>query len=53
MTNTRLRLGEILIDAGMLRPDQLDIALELQKSRGLRLGQILLQEGFVSEPQLV
>jgi hypothetical protein len=48
-----LRLGEILIEAGVLKPDQLQTALDLQKKRQLRLGTILLQEGFVSEPQLV
>jgi type IV pilus assembly protein PilB len=53
MEENRLRLGEILVDAGVLQEDRLAEALEIQKKRGLRLGQILLQEGFISEPQLV
>jgi type IV pilus assembly protein PilB len=53
MEEKRLRLGEILVDAGVLKKEQLDAALVLQKKRGIRLGQVLLQEGFISEPQLV
>ncbi len=53
MEDKRLRLGEILVDAGVLKKAQLDKALTLQKKRGIRLGQVLLQEGFISEPQLV
>ena len=53
MEESRLRLGEILLEAGVLEEARLNRALELQKKRGIRLGQILLQEGFISEPQLV
>lgn len=53
MQEKKLRLGEILVDAGVLKPEQLEAALALQKKRGIRLGQILLQERFISEPQLV
>ncbi len=48
-----LRLGEILVEANVLTPENLENALALQKKRQLRLGTILLQEDFVSEPQLV
>ncbi|MDJ0765020.1 MAG: hypothetical protein QNJ97_18710 [Myxococcota bacterium] len=53
MDNSQLRLGEILVEAGVVKPDQLEKALEIQQKRQLRLGTILLQEGFVGEPQLV
>lgn len=53
MDEMRLRLGEILVDAGVLQQEQLDQALAMQKARGIRLGQVLLQENFISEPQLV
>ena len=53
MDDNRLRLGEILVEAGVLEETRLNDALTLQKKRGIRLGQILLQEGFISEPQLV
>ncbi len=42
-----------MVDAGVLEESRLLEALKLQKKRGIRLGQILLQEGFISEPQLV
>jgi hypothetical protein len=54
MTNgEKLRLGEILIEAGVLTEVQLKSALAIQKQRQLRLGTILLQERFVTEKQLV
>ncbi len=53
MQEKRLRLGEILLEAGVIEEAKLKEALALQKKRGLRLGQILLQESFISEPQLV
>ena len=42
-----------MVDAGVLEERRLGEALQLQKKRGIRLGQILLQEGYISEPQLV
>ncbi len=53
MSETRLRLGETLVEAGVITSETLKRALELQKERQLRLGTILLQEGFVTESQLV
>ena len=53
MSETSLRLGETLVEAGILTKEALDKALSIQKKRQLRLGTILLQEGFVSESQLV
>jgi len=51
--NDRLRLGETLVEAGVITAETLKRALDLQKERQLRLGTILLQEGFVTESQLV
>lgn len=53
MTDTRRRLGETLIQAGVLTQEQLKTVLEIQSRRQLRLGTILLQERYVTEPQLV
>ncbi len=53
MTDTRRRLGETLIQAGVLTQEQLDAVLDIQSKRQLRLGTILLQERLVTEPQLV
>ncbi|GAB4240646.1 MAG: hypothetical protein Kow00109_15810 [Acidobacteriota bacterium] len=44
-----LRLGEILIEEGLINHDQLSLALEDQKRNGGKLGEILVRRGFVSE----
>ncbi len=49
----RKLLGEILIESNQLLPEQLDLALAKQKETGTRLGQILLEMGFVSYEGLV
>lgn len=43
------RLGDILIDDGIISPDQLTIALFEQKKTGERLGNVLVTLGFVSD----
>ncbi len=52
----RVRLGELLVDAGLLQPADLDRALELQRSEPLperrRLGKLLMGEGLIDEAQL-
>lgn len=51
---SRLKLGEILLQAGVITEDQLKQALELQKQAGpgQRLGDILVKNGFVTEAEL-
>ncbi|MCK5558874.1 MAG: type II secretion system protein GspE, partial [Candidatus Hydrogenedentes bacterium] len=44
----RKLLGEILIESNQLLPEQLELALARQHETGRRLGQILLEMGFVS-----
>ncbi len=41
------RLGERLAEAGLIRPEQLEAALELQRWNGGRLGQLLIAEGWI------
>ncbi len=53
MANSKLRLGELLINSGVLTKQQLEEALTLQKEQNLRLGTILLHNGFVSESHLI
>jgi hypothetical protein len=50
----RTRLGEILVDRGLLTSRQLEAALEEQRQRqgGEQLGQILVGLGFLSAEQL-
>ncbi|MEM6330168.1 MAG: ATPase, T2SS/T4P/T4SS family, partial [Planctomycetota bacterium] len=47
------RLGQQLIGADLITPDDLDAALELQAKRGQRLGETLLEMGVANEDQLL
>lgn len=48
----KARLGDVLVAKGVVTQKQLDEALQLQKKKGGFLGQILLQQGFVSSAEL-
>ena len=50
---TKKRLGEILVEGGLLTKKQIEEALPYQKKSGLKLGQFLVREGVVSESQIV
>ncbi len=50
--STRLRLGEILIDQGLITEAQLQEAIVLQKQENARLGEILLKMGMIKEETL-
>ena len=50
--NLRLRLGEILIEQGIINPNQLEKALAEQNKHGLdakRIGRYLIELGYVNE----
>ena len=49
----RKKLGEILVEGGLLTQKQLEKALPFQKKSNLKLGQFLVREGIVSESQIV
>jgi type IV pilus assembly protein PilB len=49
----RKKLGEILVEGGLLSQKQLEQALPFQKKSNLKLGQFLVREGIVSETQIV
>jgi type IV pilus assembly protein PilB len=49
----RKKLGEILVEGGLLTRKQLEEALPFQKKSNLKLGQFLVREGIVSESQIV
>ena len=53
MDQKRLRIGELLIEAGVLNHTQLRQALELQKQQPKPLGMILAENRFVTEAQLI
>jgi len=49
-----MKIGEILVKQGLLRPDQLNQALEEQKkSGGARLTQIIVALGFLKDNQIL
>lgn len=49
---TRKRLGDLLVEAGLLSEDQLQSTLK-EKSPGQKLGDALLQRGHITEQQLI
>ena len=49
MARKRLKLGEILVQEGKLNEKQLDQALNVAKGQGKRLGETLVDLGFVKE----
>jgi hypothetical protein len=46
---TDKRLGSYLIDAGLLSPSQVDVALNDQASTGLRFGEIIVERGWIKQ----
>jgi len=45
-------IGQILVEEGLLRQSELEEALEVQRTTGRRLGNILTEKGFVTEDAL-
>ena len=45
----RKRIGEILLAKGVIKPDQLETALNMAKGAGKRIGEILIDAGFCKE----
>src|SRR5262245_47086225 len=52
METPRVRLGELLVRAGLISGTQLDEALAEQRKNGRRLGSLLVELGLVSETQV-
>ena len=53
MRKTRKRLGDMLVDAGLLSNDQLMQVLAAQKKSDLRLGDYLIQQEIVPEESII
>ncbi len=49
----RVRLGELLVEAGIISDEQLKVALRDHKKSGLRLGQFLIKTGVCREGDVV
>ena len=48
-----MRLGDLLIASGVIMQEQLDKALAVQKETHQRLGDVLMQNGFITERNLI
>ena len=52
--NSKIRIGDLMVQAGYITDDQLREALAIQKeSGGKRIGQLLLELGYVTEVQML
>jgi type IV pilus assembly protein PilB len=51
MRQVRKRLGDLLIEAGIITPEQLQTALE-EKAPNQKIGDVLLQRGYITDQQL-
>lgn len=49
----KMRLGDILISAGIITNEQLQSALSLQKEKGIKLGELLIEEKILTEEQIL
>jgi type IV pilus assembly protein PilB len=49
---SKKKIGEILIEEGLLTEDQLETALTIQKGKGKKLGKVLVELGYVSDVQV-
>ena len=45
----KIRLGDVLVNSGVITQEQLDTALGLQKGTGRKLGEVLLDEGIATD----
>ena len=52
MNDNRKRLGDLLLDSGLITEEQLQSALS-EKEKGQRLGDALLERGYITEQQLI
>ncbi|MBL4951230.1 ATPase, T2SS/T4P/T4SS family [Neobacillus sp. OS1-32] len=52
MIQTRKRLGDLLIEAGLITEEQLQMALK-DKNPKQKIGDVLIQKGFITEQQLI
>jgi MSHA biogenesis protein MshE len=49
----KLRIGELLVENGVINREQLDQALKVQRERGRRLGRTLIDLGYLAEGELL
>ncbi len=49
----KIRLGDLLVEHQVITQEQLSAALETQQSSGHKLGRVLIDQGYLSEEQLM
>ncbi|RMG95941.1 MAG: type II/IV secretion system protein, partial [Candidatus Dadabacteria bacterium] len=49
MSNHAKRLGELLVERGLIRPEDLERALSAQRETGRPLGEVLAEQGVLTE----
>lgn len=47
------RLGDVLVEAGKITPEQLNLVLKEQQRTGKRLGEILIEDGYLKEKDIL
>lgn len=53
LSNKKLYIAEMLLEKGLLTKEQLDTALALQKTTDKKIGQILVELGYIKEDKLL
>jgi len=53
MESNRKRIGEVLVELGLLDEQKLKTALETQQKEGLKLGETLVKLGYLGEDQVL
>ena len=49
----RKRLGDLLVESGLITPQQLNQVLSEQKETGMKLGDLLIERGYITEQQKI
>ncbi len=47
------RLGDVLVGRGMLTEEQVGLAIQVQQATGRKMGEVVLEKGWVSEAELL
>jgi len=53
MAKIKKRLGELLVDSGVIKEETLQKALNMQRDLGKKLGEVLVSEGFITNELIV
>ncbi len=53
ISKQKVRIGDLLVQSGVITEDQLRTALDRQKQVGQRLGRVLIELGYVEEDQFL